>query len=214
MASTRTPVLFIPGLWLHSQSWQNWIDLFREAGYDPIARDWPGVPETVAESRAHPEGMEGQGLGEIVEHYTRIIRTLPAKPIVIGHSTGGLAAQILLDRGLAAAAVAIDSAAIKGVLALPLSSLRVAFPALKDPRNTHKAIALSAAEFRYGFANAVSPEEAAELYQRWAIPGPARPLFQIALANLAPRSAAAVDTGNATRGPLLLITGEKDHTVP
>jgi pimeloyl-ACP methyl ester carboxylesterase len=214
MPSTRTPVLFIPGLWLHSQSWQSWIELFREAGYDPITRDWPGVPPTVQETRAHPESMAGQGVAEIVEHYARIIRELPAKPIVIGHSTGGLAAQILLDRGLAAAAVAIDSAAFKGVLALPLSTLRATFPALKDPRNAKKAVTLTAAEFRYGFANAVSAEEAAELYQRWAIPGPARPLFQIALANLAPSSAARVDTGNATRGPLLLITGEKDHTVP
>ena len=214
MATTRTPVVFIPGLWLHADSWRNWLDLFREAGYDPIAPGWPGVPSTIAESRAHPETMAGQGLKEIADHYEQIIRSLDGKPIVVGHSVGGTVAQILLDRGLASAAVAIDAAPIKGVLPVPLSTLRSAFPALKSPKNAKKAVPLSAAQFRYAFANAVSSEEAAELYQRWAIPGPARPLFQIALANLAPSSAAKVDTGNAKRGPLLLITGEKDHTVP
>ena len=214
MPTARTPILFIPGLWMHAESWNSWVELFREAGYEPIARSWPGATATVAETRAHPEGMAGQGITEIADHYARIIGSLAAKPIVVGHSFGGLVTQNLLGRGLAAGAIAIDAAPIKGVLPLPLSTLRSAFPVLKNPANSKRAVALSAAQFRYGFANAVSAAEAAELYQRWAIPGPGRPLFQAAFANFVPNSPAKVDTGNATRGPLLLIAGEKDHIVP
>jgi non-heme chloroperoxidase len=214
MASTRTPVIFIHGLWLHAQSWKNWVDRFRESGYDPTAPSWPGVPDTVAEARAHPEGVARQGITEVADHYAQISRSLGAKPIVIGHSFGGLIAQNLLGRGLAAAAIAIDPAPIKGVLPLPLSALRVASVALKNPANWSRAVPLTAEEFRYGFANALSAEESADLYQRWTIPSPGRPLFQAALANFNPNSAAKVDTGNATRGPLLLTAGGKDHTVP
>jgi pimeloyl-ACP methyl ester carboxylesterase len=214
MASARTPVVFIHGLWLHPESWKNWIQLFSEAGYEPIAPPWPGIPDTVAETRAHPEGMAGHGIEDVVDHYARIIATLPAKPIVIGHSFGGLIAQKLLGRGLVAAAVAIDAAQIKGVLALPLSALRAVFPVLKNPLNNKRVVPLNLKQFRYGFANAVTAQEADELYQRWAIPAPGRPLFEAALANLTPNSPAQVDTANSHRGPLLLIAGEKDHTVP
>lgn len=160
--------------------------------------------------------MTGIGIGitEVADHYAQIIRTLDAKPIVIGHSFGGLVVQNLLGRGLAAAAIAIDAAPIKGVLPLPLSSLRVAFVALKNPANRNRAVPLTAKQFRYGFANAVSEKESADLYQRWTIPGPARPLFQAAFANVNPNAASKVDTGNTIRGPLLLIAGERDHTVP
>jgi pimeloyl-ACP methyl ester carboxylesterase len=214
MAPTRTPVVFIHGLWLHAESWKNWIELFRQAGYDPIAPPWPGIPDTVAETRAHPEGMAGHGIDDVVDHYARIIATLPAKPIVIGHSVGGLVAQKLLGRGLAAAAVAIDAAQIKGVLALPLSALRSVFPVLKNPLNSKRVVPLNLKQFRYGFGNAVTAQESDELFQRWAIPAPGRPLFEAALANLTPNSPAQVDTSNSHRGPLLLIAGEKDHTVP
>jgi pimeloyl-ACP methyl ester carboxylesterase len=211
---SRTPVVFIPGLWLHADSWDNWVDLFREAGYDPVAPEWPGIAATVSEARAHPERMAGNGVAEVADHYARIIETLPAKPIVIGHSFGGVIAQNLLGRGLAAAAVAIDAAPIQGVLALPFSALRVALAALKNPANRNRAVSLTPAEFRFGFGNAVSEEESADLYERWTIPAPGRPLFQAAFANFTPHAATKVDTRNATRGPLLLIAGEKDHTVP
>ena len=214
MPDQKTPVVFIHGLWLHAQSWKDWIDFFREAGYAPIAPSWPGIPDTVAETRAHPEGMAGKGIADVADHYARIIATLPAKPIVIGHSFGGLIAQNLLGRGLAAAAIAIDAAPIKGVLPVPLSALRVAFVALKNPANNNRAVSLTPGEFRYGFANTVSDREATELYERWTIPAPGRPLFQAAFANVNPKAESKVETGNAERGPLLLIAGEKDHTVP
>jgi non-heme chloroperoxidase len=212
--SARTPVVFVPGLWLHALSWSNWVELFREAGYDPIAPEWPGIAATVERARADPRPMAGNGVAEVVEHYAGIIRSLPAKPIVVGHSFGGVVAQILLGRGLAAAAVAIDAAPVQGVLTLPFSALKVAFVALKNPANRRRAVSLTREEFRYGFANAVSESEAEELYDRWTIPAPGRPLFQAAFANFTPGAATKAATRNATRGPLLLIAGEKDNTVP
>jgi pimeloyl-ACP methyl ester carboxylesterase len=214
MASTATPVLFIPGLWMHAESWTSWIDLFRGAGYAPLSRSWPGIPDTISEARAHPNGMIGKGIAEIVDHYAQIAATLGAKPILIGHSFGGLITQSLMGKGLGAAGVAIDAAPIKGVLPLPLSTLRASFPVLKNPANLNRAVALTAAEFRYGFGNAVSAAESAALYERWAIPGPGRPLFQAAFANFNPSAPSKVDTANSSRGPLLLIAGEKDHIVP
>lgn len=211
----RVPVVFIHGLWLHPESWKNWLEFFREAGYEAIAPPWPGIANTVAETRAHPEGMIGLGIAEIADHYAKLIGSFEAKPILIGHSLGGVIAQKLLARNLATAAIAIDAAPIKGVLPLPLSMIRVAFAGLKNPANNRRRVVwLSPEEFRYGFANAVSAYEATELYQRWAIPAPGRPLFQAAFANLNPRAASKVDTENETRGPLLLIAGEKDRTAP
>ena len=171
MVTARTPAVFIHGLWLHSQSWNNWIELFRATGYEPIAPSWPGIPATVEQARAHPESIGGYSITDAADHYAGIIHSLASKPIVIGHSFGGLLAQILLGRGLASAAIAIDAAPIKGVLPLPFSSLRVAFVALKSPANAKRAVSLTANEFRYGFGNAVSAEESADLYRRWTIPG-------------------------------------------
>jgi pimeloyl-ACP methyl ester carboxylesterase len=209
-----TPIVFIHGLWLHSTSWNPWIEFFREAGYDPIAPGWPGEPATVAEANANPDAVAGHGLTDVANHFTEIVARLPSKPILVGHSFGGLLVQNLLGQGLATAAVAIDAAPIKGVLALPVSALRVAGIALKNPANRNRAVALTAAEFHYGFGNAIPEDESNGLWEQWAIPSPGKPLFEAALSNFTPHSPAAVDTGNPDRGPLLLTAGGKDHTVP
>lgn len=209
-----TPVVFVHGLWLHADSWGNWVDLFRENGYAPTAPGWPGDGDTIEETRSHPERVAGHGVDDVVAHYAGIIAGLEAKPIVIGHSFGGLVVQRLLGQDVAAAAVAIDPAPIKGVLSLPLSALRVASVALRNPANKKRAVALTADQFRYGFGNALSAGESAELFERWTIPSPGRPLFEAGLANFTPHSPTKVNTGNATRGPLLLTAGGSDHTVP
>jgi pimeloyl-ACP methyl ester carboxylesterase len=212
---TRTPVVFIHGLWLHASSWTPWAERFREAGYDPVAPGWPGEPGTVAAARAQADLVAGTGIDDAVAHYEQVIDLLgTAPPIVVGHSFGGLVAQRLLATGKAGAAVAIAPAQIKGVRVLPLAQLRAALPALGKPGNVRRAISLTPEQFRFGFGNALTQEESDALHERWAIPAPARPVFQAALANLASHSEAKVDTRTARRGPLLLISGTEDHTVP
>jgi pimeloyl-ACP methyl ester carboxylesterase len=207
-------VVFIHGLWLHATSWGPWLDLFREAGYEPTAPGWPNEPDTVAEARENPDLVADTSIDEAVAHYAGIIAGLGTPPIVIGHSFGGLITEKLLGQGIGAAGVAIDPAQIKGVLPLPLAQLRSGLPALGNPANLHKSVSLTEKEFRYGFGNALSEEESDALYDRWTIPSPARPLFQAAAANFALHSEAKVDTANSERGPLLLISGTADHTVP
>jgi pimeloyl-ACP methyl ester carboxylesterase len=207
-------VVFVHGLWLHSTSWGAWLDLFRESGYAPTAPGWPGTSDTVEETRNRSDRVAGQGIEAIVDHYAKIIGGLESKPIAIGHSFGGLVVQRLLDQGLAAAAVAIDPAPIKGVILLPPSALRVASIVLRNPANRNRAVALTPKQFRYGFANAVSEPESTELFERWTVPSPGKPLFEAAIANFAPHSPAAVDTRKSDRGPLLVTGGGKDHTVP
>jgi pimeloyl-ACP methyl ester carboxylesterase len=214
MAAAGTPVVFVHGLWLHATSWQPWLELFEAAGYVPVAPGWPGEPETVEAARAEPAAVAGRGINEVVEHYAAAIHALPAKPVVIGHSFGGLIAQKLLAQDLAVAAVAIDAAPIRGVLLLPPSALRVASIALRNPLNRGKSVSLTEKQFRYGFGNTLTAAESTELWEKWAIPSPARPLFEAAVSNLLPNSPAKVDTGNSDRGPLLLIAGGSDHTVP
>jgi non-heme chloroperoxidase len=214
MTSAGTPVVFIHGLWLHATSWGPWMELFQTAGYLPLAPGWPGEPDTVEESRNRPELVAGKGINDVVEHYAQIIRGLDTRPVVIGHSFGGLIVQRLLGENLAAAGVAIDAAPIKGVLYLPPSALRVASIALRKPANRNNAVSLTPAQFRYGFANALPAAEADELYERWTIPSPGKPLFEDAAATVSRQSPAKVATDNKTRGPLLLIAGGHDHTVP
>ncbi|WP_338930563.1 alpha/beta fold hydrolase [Streptomyces netropsis] len=210
----RTPVMFIHGLWLHSTSWQGWADRFREAGYEPMTPEWPGAPASVAEARRHPERQAGNGLAEISRHHARIIRDLGSKPVLVGHSVGGFIAQHLLGQGLGTAAVAICPGQIRGVKAVGPAQAKSTFAFLKNPANTRRAVSLDADQFRYAFANAVSREESDRLFEEWTVPSPARPLFQLALANFARHSPAKVDTHNNNRGPLLLLSGKLDHTVP
>jgi pimeloyl-ACP methyl ester carboxylesterase len=190
------------------------MELFRDAGYDPQAPGWPGDGDTVGASRANPEAIGDHGIDDVVEHFAGIIDTLPSAPILVGHSFGGMIAQKLLGQDRALAAIAIDAAQIKGVLPVPLSALRATLPVFKNPANLHRAVSLTAEQFRFAFANAVSPDESDELFERWTIPAPGRPLFEAAAANFNPHSPAKVATDNQTRGPLLLIASGKDHTVP
>jgi non-heme chloroperoxidase len=209
-----TPVVFVHGLWLLPSSWDRWANLFEEAGFIALTPGWPDDPETVAEANAHPEVLAHKSVGQVADHFDAIVRGLRVKPAIIGHSFGGLLTQILAGRGLSAAAVAIDPAPFRGVLPLPLSSLKSAWPVLGNPANRNRAIPLTYEQFRYGFANAVSEEEARELYEKFAVPASGVPLFQAATANLNPWTEVKVDTKNPARGPLLIISGEKDHTVP
>jgi pimeloyl-ACP methyl ester carboxylesterase len=208
------PVVFVHGLWLHASSWGPWMDLFRQNGYDPIAPNWPGESDSVEETRANPDRVANHGIEDVTDHFRQVIATLPESPVIVGHSFGGLITEKLLGEGVGAAGVAIDPAQIKGVLPLPLAQLRSGLPALGNPTNLHKAVSLTEKEFRFGFGNAVSEEESTELYRKWTIPSPARPLFQAAAANFVLHSEAAVNTANENRGPLLLISGTADHTVP
>ncbi|MHB9863934.1 alpha/beta hydrolase [Streptomyces sp. YIM S03343] len=212
--SGRTPVVFVHGLWLLPSSWDRWAEHFERAGYAPVALSWPDDPETVEEAKEHPEVFAGKTVGQVADHLERLIGGLTEKPVVIGHSFGGLLAQILAGRGLSRATVAIDPAPFRGVLPLPVSALRASAPVLGNPANRNRAVPLTFEQFRYAFANAVSEEEAKELYERFAVPAPGAPLFQAATANLNPWTEAKVDTGNPERGPLLIVSGEKDHTVP
>jgi non-heme chloroperoxidase len=212
--SGRTPVVFVHGLWLLPSSWDRWVALFEEAGYVAMTPGWPDDPDTVEEAAERPEVFAGKSIGQVAEHFETIIRGLDRKPAVVGHSFGGLLTQILAGRGLSAVSVAIDPAPFRGVLPLPISSLKSAFPVLGNPANRNRAVPLTFEQFRYGFANAVSEEEARQLYEEFAVPASGKPLFQAAAANLNPWTEAKVDTKNPERGPLLIISGEQDHTVP
>jgi pimeloyl-ACP methyl ester carboxylesterase len=209
-----TPAVFIHGLWLLPSSWERWATLFQEAGYAPLAPGWPDDPETVEEAKEHPEVFARKTVGQVADHYSELIGRLDKKPAVIGHSFGGLLAQIVAGRGLAAASVAIDPAPFRGVLPLPVSSLKSASPVLSNPANRNRAVALSFEQFQFGWANALGDDEARELYETFSVPASGAPLFQAASANLNPWTEAKVDTKNPKRGPLLLISGEKDNTVP
>jgi non-heme chloroperoxidase len=209
-----TPVVFIHGLWIHSDAWQPWIELFGLRGYEAMAPGWPGDAASVQQTRANADAVANQGIEDIAEAYRSVIRKLPTKPIVIGHSFGGLIAQKLLTEGLAVAAVAIDPGQIKGVKALPIAQLRSGFPVLSKPGNKKRAVSLSQKQFRYGFGNAVTEQESNDLFERWTIPGPGKPLFEASAANFKKTSPAGVDTKTNNRGPLLIVAGGKDHTVP
>jgi pimeloyl-ACP methyl ester carboxylesterase len=213
-ASGRTPVVFIHGLWLLPSSWDNWAKLFEEAGYAAVTPSWPDDPETVEEARANPDVFAKKTLGQIADHTAEVIEGLDKKPAVMGHSTGGLLTQLIADRGLSAASVAIDPGPFRGVLPLPLAALRSALPVLKNPLNRGRAITLTLDQFKYGWANALGEEETKQLYDTYHVAAPGVALMQMANANLNPGTEAKLDPRNPDRGPLLIINGEKDHTVP
>ena len=212
--SDKKPIVFVHGLWLHAESWNHWIEFFRTNGYEAAAVSWPGDSETTEATRRNASAMAGFGVNEIADHIARQLQAYAEKPILIGHSFGGLLVQNLLGRDLASAGVAIDPAPIKGVFELPLSALKSSFPILSNPGNAKRAVLLTEKQFRYGFTNAVSEQEARELYARYAMPAPGRPLFQAATATLNPNAATKINFANPSRGPLLLISGLADNTVP
>jgi pimeloyl-ACP methyl ester carboxylesterase len=213
-AADRIPVVFIHGLWLLPSSWDRWAAVFEEAGYTALTPGWPDDPETVEEAKAHPEVFAHKTVGQVADHFAEVIGRLNKKPAVIGHSFGGLLTQIIAGRGLSVASVAIDPAPFRGVLPLPFSALKSASPVLGNPANRNRAVPLTYEQFRFAFANAVGEDEAKELYETFAVPASGVPLFQAAAANLNPWTEAKVDSRNADRGPLLIISGERDHTVP
>jgi pimeloyl-ACP methyl ester carboxylesterase len=213
-ATGLQPVVFVHGLWLLPSSWDRWAKVFEDAGYTALTPGWPDDPETVEEANAHPETFAHKTIGQIADHFDEIVSGLDKKPAILGHSFGGLLAQILAGRGLASVTVAIDPAPFRGVLPLPISALKSARPVLGNPANRNRAVPLTFDQFRFGFANAVSEDEAKELYETYAVPGSGAPLFQAASANLNPWTEAKVDSENPDRGPLLIISGEKDNTVP
>ncbi len=213
-ATGLTPVVFIHGLWLLPSSWDRWATVFEEAGYTALTPGWPDDPETVEEANAHPEVFAHKSVGQVADHYAEVIGKLEKKPAVTGHSFGGLLTQIIAGRGLSAASVAIDPAPFRGVLPLPISALKSSSPVLKNPANHNRAVPLTYEQFRFGFANAVSEDEAKELYEKFAVPASGKPLFQAAAANLNPWTEAKVNSKNPDRGPLLIINGEKDNTAP
>ena len=207
-------IVLIHGLWMSPLSWEKWIERFGALGYRVLAPGWPGMDGDIDQFRADPSAVDRLGIEEIIDHYDAIVRDLETPPIIMGHSFGGAFAEVLVDRGLGAAGVGIDAAAVKGITNVPFPQLKSGFPILKNPANNHRAVALTFNEFRYGFANAMTEEAAREAYERYAVPGPGRVLYQAAFANLNPHAATKVDFGKAPRAPLLLIAGEHDHTVP
>ena len=210
----RTPVVFIHGLWLLASCWKDWAAHFEEAGYAPVATGWPDDPATVDQARAHPEAFAGKTIKQIADHCVEVIDRLGARPVVIGHSFGGLLAEMIAGRGLAAVSVAIAPAPFRGVLPVPPAALKASWPVLRNPANRTRAVPLTYAQFRYAFANAVTEEEAKRLHHTFSVPGSGAMIFQAATANLNPRTEAKVDTQNPDRGPLLIISSDRDHTVP
>ena len=207
-------VVFIHGLWLLAGSWDSWRPKFEAAGYATVAPGWPDDPESVADARAHPEAFGGKSIKQVADHLAEVVGRMNAKPAIVGHSFGGLMTEILAGRGLSAVAVAISPAPFRGVLPVPLSALRVGWVALRNPFNRGRAVGLTEGQFRYGFGNSIPEKESKQLYETFAVAGPAKMTFQAAMANVNPWTEAKVDTRNPERGPLLIVSADNDHTVP
>ncbi len=214
MSQESKTVVLIHGLWMTPRSWETFRTFYEARGYKVLSPAWPRMKGDVEDICKDPSALAGLGIIEIADHYERIIRSLDEPPVIMGHSFGGLIVQILLDRGLGTAGVAIDSAPPKGVYGLPFSALKSASGVLSNPANYGRVPPFTFEQFRYAFANNVSVDEARKFYRAYAIPGPGRPLFQAAFANLNPRAATKVNFRNDTRAPLLLIAGSEDNQVP
>jgi non-heme chloroperoxidase len=212
-ATGKQPVVFVHGLWLLPNSWDRWVELFEGAGYTALTPGWPDDPQTTEDAKAHPEPFAHKTIGQIADHFGKIIDALQKRPAIVGHSFGGLIAEILAGRGFSLATVVISPAPARGVLPLPISALKSAWPVLDNPANRNRAVPLTYDQFRFAFANAVSEDEARELYEKYSVPGSGVPLFQSAAANLNPWTEAKIED-NEDRGPLLVIYGDKDNTVP
>src|SRR3954454_3785398 len=212
--SGNPPIVLIHGLWVLPSSWNNWIEYFEQNSYAGVAPNWPDDPETVEQARANPDVLAKKTLKQVADHTAGVIQALEKRPVVMGHSTGGLVAQMLAGWGLAAVTVAIDPGVFRGVLPLPVSVLRGVGPFLLDPRTRGRVITLTFDQFTYGWANALDEKEARELYDTFHVAGSGIALVQMGTANLNPWTEAKVNTTNPHRGPLLIIDGEKDHTVP
>ena len=208
-------IVLIHGQWETPLSWQGWKERFESRGHDVLAPGWPGVDDRdVKAIRCDASALEGLGIGEIAAHYEAIIRRLDEPPVIMGHSFGGLVTQILLDRGLGSAGVGIAASPFRGMLGLPYSTVRVAFSGgLKNPFGRSKTVMLTPKQFQYAFANTLEGD-AAEVYERLTIPGPARTLFQAAFANLNANTPIKVNYRNDDRAPLLLIAPGRDHIIP
>lgn len=207
-------VVFIHGLWLLAESWDPWRERFESAGYSTVAPSWPDDADTVADAMAHPEAFAGKSIAQIADHLEDVLGKLTGRPALVGHSFGGLMTEMMAGRGLSAASVAISPAPFRGVLPVPIAALRAAWPALHNPLNYRRAVPLTYGQFRYAFANALTEEEAKELYAKHSVAAPGKPIFQAAFANLNPWTQDKVDTKHPDRGPLLVISGDKDNTVP
>ncbi|MFI7216923.1 alpha/beta hydrolase [Micromonospora maritima] len=207
-------IVLIHGLWMTSRSWEHWAARYAARGFRVLTPAWPGMDREPAELRADPTPIAGQRIRDIVDHYAAIVRELPRPPIIMGHSFGGLIAQLLLDRRLGAAVVGVHPAPVKGVLKLPLSTLRSGFSILHNPANRHRAVPFTAEDFRYAFGNTISQEQSDAAWERYAVPGAGHVLFEGSFANLDPDSATEIDRKRADRAPLLITAGGEDHVIP
>jgi pimeloyl-ACP methyl ester carboxylesterase len=212
--ASEPSVVLVHGLWLTPRSWEGWVTRFEGRGRQVLAPPWPRIEWDVEDIRRDPSPLNGLGVTEIVDHYAEVVRGLDRPPIIIGHSFGGLVTELLLDRGLGVAGVALSPAPVKGVLRLPLAQLRASLPVLKNPANRNRTVELTPQQFHYAFTNTMSDADAKEAYDRYEIPGPGRPLFEAAFANLNPNAPSKVDFRNDRRPPLLVIGNGEDHTVP
>ena len=213
-ASGKPTIMLIHGLWLTPRSWEGWIDRYQKAGYNVIAPSWPGLEGEVEAIRKDPSPLKGLKLKTVVDHYDRIIRKLGTQPILMGHSFGGLIVQMLVDRGLGAAGVVIDSAQTAAVPVLPLSTIWSTITVLGNPFTFNAAVSLSPEKFHYAFTNEMNSVESKKVYDRYQIPGSGRILWDGALSLLNPNASSKVNYGNKDRAPLLFIAGGKDHLVP
>jgi pimeloyl-ACP methyl ester carboxylesterase len=217
MTEATDTIVLIHGLWMSPLAWEHWVTRYEQRGYTVLTPGYPGIGQGVegAEAlRADPDVIAHVGVREVVDEIAAIIEALPTPPIIMGHSFGGTFAQLLVGMGLGAAGVSIDGAGVKGVNVMPLSEARSVLPVLKDPANVHRAVPLTAKEFHYAFTNTLDQDSSDEAYARYAVPTPARILFQGGLAGITHNASTTYDFSNDDRAPLLFISGGSDHILP